>query len=105
MKGVVNIVKAGSTVPLKFEVFSDAELTNTTVVKSFTSRQVTCGTTTVTDDIEFTTTGKTELRYDAVAGQFIQNWQTPKAPAGTCYVVTMTLQDGVTTLVANFKLK
>jgi len=105
MGGVLNIVKAGSTVPLKFEVFGDAEFTNTSAVKSFVQRQVTCGTSAGTDDIEFTTTGKTELRYDAVAGQFIQNWQTPKSPAGTCYVVTMTLQDGVTTLVANFKLK
>ena len=105
MGGVLNVVKGGSTVPLKFEVFGDAEFTSTSVVKSFVQRQVTCGSTSGTDDVEFTTTGKTELRYDAVAGQFIQNWQTPKGPAGTCYVVTMTLQDGVTTLVANFKLK
>ncbi len=104
MGGVQNTVKAGSTVPLKFEAFAGTELTSTTAVKSFTQQKTTCGTATVIDEIEITTTGKTELRYDAVAGQFIQNWQTPKAGAGTCYVVTMTLQDG-TSLIANFKLK
>ena len=45
----------------------------------------------------------TSLRYDATAGQFIQNWQTPKLP-GQCYRVTMTTDDG-SALVAFFKLK
>jgi len=38
-----------------------------------------------------------------VAGQFIQNWQTPKL-AGQCYMVTMTTQDN-SKLKAYFKLK
>ena len=49
------------------------------------------------------TTGGTTLRYDSTAGQFIQNWQTPKA-AGTCYLVTMWTDDG-SSLLTNFKLK
>ena len=48
-------------------------------------------------------TGGTSLRYDSTAGQFIQNWQTPKLP-GVCYIVTMTTDDG-SSLTANFKLK
>lgn len=40
---------------------------------------------------------------DATGGQFVFNWQTPKAP-GACYKVTMTTQDG-SQLAANFKLK
>jgi hypothetical protein len=48
-------------------------------------------------------TGGTSLRYDSTAGQFIQNWQTPKKP-GTCYTTTMTTQDG-STISANFILK
>lgn len=104
MNGILNTVKGGSTVPLKFEVFAGAtELVGTSAIKSFTQRQVTCGTTVGADDIEITTTGGTTLRYDATAGQFIQNWQTPKQP-GACFVVTMTTQDG-STLSASFKLK
>ena len=56
-----------------------------------------------TDDIELVTTGGTNLRYDSAAGQFIQNWQTPKKP-GTCYTVTMTTDDG-SKISANFILK
>jgi hypothetical protein len=102
---VWNTVKGGSTVPLKFEVFSgDTELTDVSAVKSFSAKSVPCaGNSGVEAEVEFTTTGGTSLRYDSTGGQFIQNWQTLKKP-GTCYVVTMTTQDG-STLVANFKLK
>ena len=105
MGGVWNTVKGGSTVPFKFEVFAGpTELTDVAVIDSFTAKGVTCpGASTPTDDIEFTTTGGTSLRYDPVAGQFIQNWKTPKNP-GACYEVTMKTDDG-STLVANFKLK
>ncbi|WP_461474303.1 HYR domain-containing protein [Microbacterium sp. HJ5] len=105
MNGVLNTVKNGATVPLKFEVFSGAmELTTTTAIKTFTQKEVSCQTgATVTDDIEVTTTGGTSLRYDSTAGQFIQNWQTPKKP-GACYTVTMTTLDG-SFISANFKLK
>jgi hypothetical protein len=104
MNGVLNAVKNGSTVPLKFELFAGAtELTSTADVKSLTATQITCDTSNPTDDIELTATGGTSLRYDTSGGQFIYNWQTPKKP-GTCYRVTMTTQDG-STLVALFKLK
>ena len=101
--GVWNTVKGGSTVPLKFEAFAGSELTSTSAVKSFTQKQVTCSSGAGSDDIEITTTGGTALRYDATAGQFIQNWATPKRP-GTCWTVTMTTQDG-SPLSANFLLK
>ncbi len=101
---VVNTVKGGSTVPLKFEVFAGStELTSTSVVKSFMQTKVACETGASADEIEVTSTGGTSLRYDATGGQFVQNWQTPKAP-GSCYRVTMTTQDG-STIQANFKLK
>lgn len=104
MNSVVNIVKGGSTVPLKFEVLAGAtELTATSVVQSFVQTRITCDTSATLDEIEVTTTGGTSLRYDATAGQFIQNWQTPKQ-AGACYRVTMTTQDG-SSLVALFKLR
>lgn len=105
MSGVWNVVKNGSTVPLKFEVYAGAtELTDVSVISTFTVKSVSCpGTTAVSDDIELTTTGGTQMRYDSTGGQFIQNWQTPKKP-GTCWTVTMTTDDG-SSLSANFKLK
>lgn len=105
MSGIWNTVRNGSTVPLKFEVFAGAtELTNTSIVSGFTVKGVSCPTGLVTDDIELTTTGGTNLRYDVTGGQFIQNWQTPKGKAGSCYLVTMTTQDGGS-ISAKFQLK
>ena len=103
---VWNTVKGGATVPLKFEVFAGSnELTDTAVVDKFTATGVTCpGAGATTDDIEITTTGGTQLRYDTTAGQFIQNWQTPKKP-GSCYDVTMQTDDGSKLPVAHFMLK
>lgn len=105
MGGVVNLIKGGSSVPLKFTVWDEGvEQTSTSVVKSFTQRTVTCGTLSgAADEIEIVTTGGTSLRYDATARQFIQNWQTPKKP-GTCMQATVTMIDG-TTITANFQLK
>ena len=103
MGGVWNIVKGGSTVPLKFEAFAASELTDVSVVDRFAVAKVSCLGYSGEDAIEMVTTGGTSLRYDSIAGQFIQNWQTPKA-AGTCYLVTMWTDDG-SSLLANFKLK
>jgi len=105
MSGTWNTVKGGSTVPLKFEVFAGStEKTNTSVVASFIQKTVACpGASATTDEIEITTTGGTNLRYDATGGQFVQNWATSKKP-GTCYTVTMTTQDG-SKISANFMLK
>jgi hypothetical protein len=103
---MVNTVKGGSTVPLKFEVFAGitTELTSTDVVQSFVQQQITCGDYLLEDAIEITSTGGTVLRYDSTSGQFIQNWQTPKNKVGSCWVVTLTTDDG-STLTASFKLK
>ena len=102
MGGVWNTVKGGSTVPLKFEVFAGpTELTSTSIV-SLAALPVACSGG-ADDQIEMLATGGTSLRYDAVAGQFIFNWQTPRA-AGLCYRVTLTTLDG-SSLSALFKTK
>lgn len=102
MNGIYNIVKGGSTVPLKFEIFAGfTELTDVANIKSLTYAQTYCDTTAITDEIETIATGGTSLRY--ADGQFIYNWKTPKN-AGRCYRVTMTTLDGLS-LVAYFKLK
>jgi hypothetical protein len=104
MNGVYNMVKNGSTVPLKFEIFAGAtELTDVLVVDSLTYAQTNCSATAITDDIETVATGQTVLRYDSTGGQFVYNWKTPST-AGKCYRVTMAADDG-SSLVAYFKLK
>ncbi|MFC5178745.1 PxKF domain-containing protein [Nocardioides taihuensis] len=106
VNGVLNTVKGGSTVPLKFEAFAGAReiATTTELGATFTVKGVSCpGATTPVDDIELTTTGGTTFRYDGTAGQFIQNWQTPRSP-GSCYRVLTTTADG-SVLDALFKLK
>jgi hypothetical protein len=103
MNGIVNTVKNGSTVPMKFEVFAGTtELTDVSAIKSTTYTAVSCSTA-PTDDVELTATGGTSLRYDATSGQFIFNWQTPKT-AGACLRATVTTQDG-SRIYADFKLK
>ena len=105
MNGVLNTVKGGSTVPLKFEVFAGAtELTSTSAVQSFNTQQVSCSSGSGIDDaIEILSTGGTSLRYDSTGGQFIQNWKTPTG-AGKCYSATVTTIDG-SSITALFKIK
>ncbi len=104
MGGVINTVKGGSTVPLKFEVFNGSvELTDPAIV-TMSAKPITCATGAPTDAIEeIVATGGTGLRYDTTSGQFIYNWKTPKK-AGTCYAVTATTSDG-SFVTALFKLK
>ena len=105
MNGVYNIVRNGSTVPLKFEIFAGAtELTDVSVVTSLTYVQAACSAAFPTDEIETMATGGTVLRYDSTSGQFIFNWKTPSGTAGKCFRVTMTTADG-SSLVAFFKMK
>jgi hypothetical protein len=73
------------------------------------AKAISCGTLSgdPEDAIETTVaTGGTSLRYDATAGQFIYNWQTPKGASqvGKCYSLTMTAADSYT-ITAYFKLK
>lgn len=104
MGNVLNTVRAGSTVPLKFEIFAGpTELTDTAAVKSLVAAPSLCDGSASEDPIELTATGGTALRYDVTAGQFVYNWQTPKKP-GSCYRVTITDQSG-SFATALFKLR
>jgi hypothetical protein len=67
----------------------------------FTIDPISCPAYPTTDDVEFTTSGGTSLRYDFTSGQFIQHWKTP-AQQG-CYSVTMTYSGQ--TISANFQTK
>ena len=103
MGGTVNTVKAGSTVPLKFEVFAGTTEIDDVAKVAFATTKINCSTSAAVDEIEMTSSGSTVLRYDTTGGQFIQNWKTP-AGANTCYKVTMTAHDG-TSISALFKLR
>ena len=107
MNSYVNMAKAGSTVPLKFEVFGDktvpaTEISDVSIVKTLKQKLTSCDPSAPTDEVETTATGGTMLRYDSTAGQFIYNWKTPLQKG--CYTVTMTLLDD-STIQALFKLK
>lgn len=105
MGSTVNTVKAGSTVPLKFNVLDEGvQQTSTALVAGFTTAKVACTSLGVLEDaLELVTTGGTALRYDATGSQFIQNWQTPKT-AGICYQAMANFVDGQS-VTANFRLK
>ncbi len=108
MGTIVNTIKGGSTVPLKFEIFAGAlgqnEQSNIAAVQSIQQATVNC-----TSGVEAAitadelATGGTVLRYDSMAGQFIFNWQSPKG-ANQCYDIIMTTVDG-SNLRAHFKTK
>ena len=101
---VWNTIKGGSTVPLKFNLYAGSvKKTNVSDVAGFAFAPAPCEVSMIDAAVEFTTTGGTQLRYDGTAGQFIQNWQTPKT-TGKCYVVQLTALDG-STIAAYFKTK
>lgn len=104
-EGVVNTVKAGSTVPLKFNVLKGTTPLTSDIGATFAARKVGCdGSDIVSSVDEFTTTGGTSLRYDATSGQWVQNWATPAGGKGACYRVILTTADGSATS-AVFRLR
>jgi hypothetical protein len=91
---VVNIVKAGSAIPVKFslsgfksyDIFADGYPRSVKAV---------CDTWALTDLIEETVTaGGSSLNYDSAADQYIYVWKTDKAYAGTCRQLQVQLIDG-----------
>jgi len=117
---VVNKVKAGSTVPLKFRVYVGAtKAKSISVVSSITAQQYVCGTDTLIGSAVSVTKAQKGLRLRYYDGRFHQNWKTPKLPkkvavakvkgkkpvlASVCYVVVVATQDA-STLSAQFRLK
>lgn len=102
LAGFVNTVKAGSTVPLKFNIYLNG-VEKTDVNGLIFSQQSSTCVLTLEDPVDLTTTGNTALTYDTTARQFVQRWKTPSG-RGQCYVVTVSL-DGTALLTASFKLK
>ncbi len=99
----LNVVKAGSAVPVKFSLGGNQGLA--IMAAGFpTSKSVECGLTAAEDVVEVTVTaGSSSLSYDAAADQYNYVWKTDKLWAGTCRTLTVKLIDG-TIHQANFRL-
>lgn len=102
-------MKGGSTVPLKFNLYTasgGAEIIDPSQVAFAVARLNSCLANTHEEPIpvEEFTTGNTGLRYDSVERQLIQNWKTPRVTQESCYRATITARDG-STLSAFFKLR
>ena len=94
MHGVVNSVKAGSAVPIKFSLDGDQGL-DILATGSPTITFTACKAGAEVDPIETTVTaGGSSLSYDPVADQYVYVWKTVKTWAGKCGTFTLTLDDG-----------
>ena len=101
---VVNTAKAGSTVPLKFNVYSGSTTLTSDIGALFTTQKIGCDGRSLQEPLEeLVTTGSSRLRYDSKDGQWIQNWATPSTGKGACYRVSLTTADG-SSVRAGFRL-
>jgi hypothetical protein len=100
-----NLVKAGSSVNLKFEVFAGAtELSSLDAVVGVYEMPVVCGILIPLGPATPAMSSKgAGLRYDASVGQYLTKWDVPDT-AGTCWVVSMVTADG-SSLHAVFQTK
>jgi hypothetical protein len=99
----MNVVRAGSAVPVKFSLSGDQGLS--IFATGFpASRKITCDPVAELDTLEETVTaGGSSLSYDSSIDQYNYVWKTDKAWAGTCRQLEVKLIDG-TSHLANFKL-
>jgi len=101
---VLNSVKAGAGVPVKFSLGGDRGL-NVFATGYPRSQRINCDTSALLDTIEETVpAGSSSLSYDPVADQYVYVWKTEKAWAGTCRQLTVRLNN-LTEHAANFRFK
>jgi hypothetical protein len=104
----MNAVKAGSAVPVKFDLSGNQGLAIFAAGYPKT-KVISCSDSSPQDDIESTVAaGGSSLSYDGTVnpptGQYIYVWKTDKAWVGTCRELDVMLVDG-TTRSAKFKFK
>ena len=101
---VMNRVKAGSAIPVKFSLGGNQGLSIFDAGYPVT-QSISCLTGDVIDDIEQTVTaGNSSLSYDAGSGQYTYVWKTDKSWTGTCRQLVLKLMDG-TVHTAEFTFK
>ncbi len=99
-----NAVKAGSAVPIKFDLGGDKGL-DVLAPESPWSRRVDCDSAAPVDDIEQNEiAGGSGLSYDAMTGRYVCVWKTGRAWSGTCREFVLELDDG-TAHRANFEFR
>jgi hypothetical protein len=90
----LNVVKAGSAVPVKFSLNGNQGMT-IMAQGSPSSQVVACDTNALSDTVEETVNaGNSSLSYDASTDQYIYVWKTDKAWGGTCRQLNVKLSDG-----------
>jgi hypothetical protein len=100
----LNIVKGGSTIPVKFSLGGDVGL-GIMAAGSPASSAVGCDGSAPTSDLEETiTAGSSPLSYDSETQIYTYAWKTNKSWASTCRQLSVTLTDG-TVHRANFQFK
>jgi hypothetical protein len=102
---VMNAVKAGQTVPVKFGLGGDHGL-DVLQGGAASSTAITCNSGAPVDAIEETVTspGASSFFYDASSGLYQFNWKTQAAWVGTCRRLLLRLDDG-TVHTADFRLR
>jgi hypothetical protein len=93
---IMNLVNAGRVIPIKWQLLEATGLpiSDLTSITSTGQSAVPCDASPVNAIEETVAPGSTVLRYDPTANQFIYNWHTDAAWAGTCRMFQITLKDG-----------
>jgi HYR domain len=96
-KYILNVAKAGSTIPVKFSLAGDQGLNIFATGYPKVSATFSCSADPSTDPIEeYSTATVSGLKYDPTANQYIYNWKTDKGWAGGCRSLLVKLADGST---------
>ena len=101
---ILNLVKAGSAVPVKFSLGGNKGL-NIFATSYPSTTKIACDSSEPLDDIEQTVTaGSSGLTYNPTTNQYNYVWKTDKTWTGTCRQLVVRLIDG-TSYIASFKFK
>jgi probable HAF family extracellular repeat protein len=100
---VLNSVKAGSSIPVKFKLGGNQGL-DVLTVNSPTTGSISCSSVPAIDPIEELASSSSGLHYDAAADQYVYVWKTQSGWKGTCRKFVLNLKDG-TQHVALFQFK
>jgi hypothetical protein len=96
-KYILNIAKAGSTIPVKFSLAGDQGLNIFATGYPKVTGAFSCSSDPNVDAIEeYSTATVSGLKYDPTANQYIYNWKTEKTWAGSCRSLLVKLADGST---------